>query len=507
MNNTIKYISGMILSSTLILTSCTDGFEEANFDKKSPITVAPKYLLATAQTQLMNHYMNVDGQTNATAVQAQFFSESAYPSASLFDFSDNLEDRYMQGYYTPTLALSQIQNSIKNTPTTIISEEEKKGWKLITTTLTAFAMQNATDANGPAMYSDAFNLENKTPKYDSQEAIYTSLLKDLYAASSGIDVSTSFSDSDMTSQDIIFQGDFSKWQKFANSIMLRLAMRISDVAPAISKEYFNKAVNENGGVFTSSADNAIFQYLTSPNGSAWYETSTISRFPELAGSNTIIDIQNATNDPRKSIYWGGSTNPGLEYGKTFSSYSGKGKWDFPYVNQNYAGVGYWSWGKQDTPGIFIDYAEVEFFLAEAVVRGGYAVTGTAKEHYNKAIEASINFQAGIVEWDQADIDTAVTDYLAETTVDFDNATDKLKQIGREKWVALFFQGPEAWAEARRLDSPIMNIPSKKTAADLPVRLKFSTNERIVNSSNINEATKLLGAGGDEYTTKLWWDVK
>ncbi|WP_422090351.1 SusD/RagB family nutrient-binding outer membrane lipoprotein [Tenacibaculum ovolyticum] len=499
MNNTIKYISSIMLSSTLFISSCTDKFEDANTDTKSPLNVAPKYLLATAQTTLMNHNMKVDRQGNATAIQAQFLSESSYPSASIFKFNDGLENGYMNGYYNSALTLKKAQDLVDSDLG--LSKEEKNGWALIIQTLKTFAFQNITDAFGPAMYTEALDLLNVTPGYDSQEVIYKDLLEKLYNVSSNVDTSISFNDSDMISQDIMYSGDLVKWQKFANSLLLRLAMRIADVEPTLSQEYFNKAVNENGGVFTSNEDNAIFQYKDAPNGSSWYQETTIDRFPNLVASNTIMDIQDASNDPRRDIYWRRPERGGLEFGKTTSSY-----WNYAYVSQNYAGYGTWNWGKADTPGVYMDYAEVQFFLSEAVVRGGYTVSGSAKDHYNNAIKASIEFQAGIVEWSQADIDIAVTDYLTEPTVNLDNASDKLKQIGREKWVALFFQGPEAWAEARRLDSPSMNIPEGESASDLPVRLLFSDREKIINSNNVANAITLLANGGDEYTTKLWWDV-
>ncbi|CAL2106431.1 conserved hypothetical protein [Tenacibaculum sp. 190524A02b] len=510
-----KNISRTALLSGLLAVSisCTEDFDKINIDTKSAEEVEPKFLLATAQVRLMNHYSNHSVNSNVTFVQAQHFSQTDFSDESNFSFRDGLLDSYISNYYRGVFQLAEINKYLASRSEAEVSKEEKSVWELITSTLRAFGIQQVTDANGPAILSEAFDINNQTPAYDSQESIYKALMEDLYQAASNVSTSTSLDLGGQGAQDVIYNGDVLKWQKFANSILLRLAMRVSDVAPDLSKDYFNKAVNENGGVFTSNADNALLTYIGTPNGSQLYENILTGWKIPVAPSNTIFDLQQANQDPRINIYWSsqpwGSTG-GIVYGETGSW------WNFSHINAAYAGYktieasSYWAknhyTGKQDAPGVFIDYAEVEFFLAEAAVRGGYAVSGSAKEHYDKAVEASIRFQAGIVGWAAADIDNAVSTYLALPSTNLDNATNKLAKIGEEKWVALFMQSPEAWAEARRLDSPTFNVPAGKTAADIPTRLIFSGREKIINGANVEKAKAMLKGGADTYTTKLWWDV-
>lgn len=517
MKNKIIYL---LFGVTLIFSSCTKDFEELNKYPKSPEKVQAKYILPTAMGSIAFHYSDYSVNDNVMPVTSQHFAQTAYVDESRGIFRDALRDSYGGNYYT---ALSDLNNAKSIIEEELLADKaandaDAQGKynfkKLIITTLEVFSFQCITDAYGPAMYKEAFNLENLTPKYNSQQEIYEDLLTKLASA---VDSSSNLID-DLGDQDIIYGGNTSAWAKFANSLMLRMAMRISDINPTLSVQYVNKAVNENGGVFTSNADNALYQYLSSsPNQHPIY--NAFKTRVEIASSNTMIDIMKASNDPRlwEYIFWSpgwdyGSSSYSLWEGQEYGSSSPNEYWESCYANKWL--MGRWDAGKADFPAIFIDYAEVKFFLAEAVVRGGgYLITGTAKEHYDDAIEASIQFYASDATgwWPSGDaaVTTMVADFLVETEVDLDLALtteDKLARIGTQKWVALFYQAPEAWAEARRLDAPTFNVPEGQVAADLPVRLKFSPREYIINQANVEAATSMLKGGSDEYTTKLWWDV-
>ncbi|PCH72962.1 MAG: hypothetical protein COB98_11355 [Flavobacteriaceae bacterium] len=506
----LKYITrSLILGISIILMSCTNDFESINTDTKKATSIDGKFLLPSAQSTLINHYINYDVNSNVMGVQAQHFSQYNYTDESNFVFRDGLLDSYIGNYYYVAGNLVKLQTAIDEKPEAILSTDKKNAWRLITATLKAFTIQHVTDANGPAMYSKAFDLKNKTPEYDSQQEIYETLLSELYTVVSTVKTETNLG---LESQDIIYQGDLMKWKKFANSIMLRLAMRVSDVAPALSIEYTNKAVNENGGVFTSNVDNALYQYLSSPDANIYYESILDGWSPPIAPSSTIYDIQTKNKDPRKNMYWSATywgDEGAVKYGEKGDFWSGS------IINPQYVGnktIGtygkYYSIfynGKQDAPGIFMDYAEVEFFLAEAALRGGYDLTGTAKEHYNNGVTASIEYNAELVSY-EGDVASEIATYLAQDSIDFEKATDKMYRIGEEKWVALLFQGPEAWAEARRLDAPTMSLPKQKEMSDLPMRLVFPVREKILNGINVKEAASKLKSS-DNFTTKLWWDTK
>jgi hypothetical protein len=146
--------------------------------------------------------------------------------------------------------------------------------------------------------------------------------------------------------------------------------------------------------------------------------------------------------------------------------------------------------------IIIDYVEVEFLLAEAAARG-YSVSGTAEEHYNNAVEASILYWGGTA--------TDASDYLALPDVAYSTATGDYKQkIGTQKWIAFYNRGVEAWAEWRRLDYPVLNVPEEMTYEDIPVRMIYPYDEGELNGDNYEAASTAIG--GDTPQTRIFWDI-
>jgi hypothetical protein len=157
--------------------------------------------------------------------------------------------------------------------------------------------------------------------------------------------------------------------------------------------------------------------------------------------------------------------------------------------------------------LLLDYSEVEFLLAEAVERG--FITGSAAEHYNKAVTASIEY------WTQQDPRSSVSStgaaraaaYLAQPKVAYATADGNWKQkIGFQKWLALYNRGWEAWVEWRRLDFPKLSPPSGgnvPAGLAIPVRMIYPIIEQTLNGANRSAAAEAIG--GDLATTKLWWD--
>lgn len=491
------------------LFSCTQDFETINDNTKSTKVVHPKYLLPTAQSIAMNHYFNNDVNDIVTGVLCQHFSQPSYAEESNYKFRDGMLDRNIGEFYMAIANIREMKSIIDEADEEVFSKEQKEGWNLILMTLEAFCMQNITDVNGPATYSNGFDLQNDpTPAYDSQREIYVSLLTQLSSAVVG--VTNPEVNMALGSQDLIYGGDITAWRKFANSMLLRLAMRISDVDETLSRDYVARAIDpENGGVITANSENALLKYYDSPSANMFFENVLDGWTPGVVASNTIYDIMAGNDDPRINMYFGGPWYySGLPYGETGTW------WKFANINydliafKNYKNNGYWyGGGPEDLPGIFIDHAEVEFFLSEAALKG-YPNIGDATTRYNNAIQSSVQYYADFLEIE--DVQTDIDTYLALPSVDLDqvNGIDaKLERIGREKWVALFLQGGEAWAEARRLDSPTFNVPTGKTEADIPMRLKFSSREWIINEANVKAAADMLNGGSDEYETRLWWDIK
>ncbi len=497
------FIQYLLIVGVLFFTGCTEDFESINETKKEVKTIDVKYLLPTIQTDFMWQYLKDDVNGNVTLVMAQYFSQSSYGNESNYIFREGMRNAYVQEMYRIVLHCTTILDMVEANED--LSDAQRNAWRLIATTLKVNAYQVITDANGPAIYSGAMNIETPTPAYDTQKEVYQGLMTELSDASKAVNGNTDV-DIFVGGQDLIYGGDIAQWQKYANSLLLRLCMRISDVDEALSKQYFAMAIApENGGVFTSNSDNALLPYGDSPSGNPLFESTFNSYDRGLLASSTMFDLQNRVNDPRKAFYWDSWSDQPLKYGDILN---GASHWNYASINPNL--VGYkkyptkWYGLVSDLPGIFMDYAEVELFLAEAAVRN-YAGAGDAKTHYEAGVSASINYYLDFLKGDYA---ANIQAYLTGEEVVWDNlvTTDQqLDRIGEEKYLALFLQGPEAWAEVRRLGRHIMQNPDGKTEADYPTRMQFSPQEWTINEANL---TKVLSdvEGGDLHTGKVWWDI-
>jgi hypothetical protein len=282
-------------------------------------------------------------------------------------------------------------------------------------------------------------------------------------------------------------GNIASWQKFANSLKMRLAMVIVDSDNARAKTAIEEA---SPNAFTSSADDAIFQYSTIPPNTnpIWVDLVQSGRL-DFVGANTMIDTMNALNDPRRPFYFNeapqeaGGGYQGGTYGASNDYYS------FSPAGELLR--------RKDFPAVWIDYTEVEFLRAEAIERG-YAVGGTAAQHYNNAITASI------VSWGGSADDAAA--YLLQPEVAYatPNPAGWEGKIGVQKWLALYNRGFEAWTEWRRLDFPKLVAPAR-AQTPIPIRFTYPVSEQNLNKINYDKAASAIG--GDEVTTKIFWDTK
>jgi hypothetical protein len=196
---------------------------------------------------------------------------------------------------------------------------------------------------------------------------------------------------------------------------------------------------------------------------------------------------NDRNDPRRPFYFTmvDGEYVGGNYGFA-NAYA-----DFSHVSDNIIAP--------DFEALLLDYSEVEFLLAEAIERG-FAVGGTAAEHYNAAVTASILYWGGTA--------GDATTYLAQSNVAYATAAGTYKEkIGVQKWIALNNRGIDAWIEWRKFDYPALLPPSGGSVPvglQMPVRLIYPINEQTLNGENRTAAAAAIG--GDVATTKLWWDV-
>jgi len=254
---------------------------------------------------------------------------------------------------------------------------------------------------------------------------------------------------------------------------------IADDDPERAKAAIESAVK--GGVFTSNADNAEIKYLnTPPNTNPIWVDLVQSGRDDFVGASTLIDQLKELNDPRLDNFFtpdqSGTDYSGADPGvqSAFAQYS--------HVKPTIT--------SPDFPNLLLDYSEVEFYLAEAAERS-YEVDGTAKEHFENGIRASILY------WDGTDAEA--TSYIS--TVNYDAANWK-QSIGIQQWISFYNRGWDAWISWRRLDYPQLEEAHDALSA-IPLRYPYPVNEQNVNRANYEAAAAAIG--GDEVTTKLWWD--
>ena len=373
----------------------------------------------------------------------------------------------------------------------------------------AVIFHRITDIYGDVPYSEAglgyYELIYK-PKYDAQQSIYEDMLAELEGAANGFDPN-----GDALTGDLIFGGDLTKWKKFANSMMLRLAMRLTKIDAAKAEAYAKKAVA--GGVMTSNDDNALIRHDASTDRLTPCRVSIVLNLsyesPKMRLSNTFVDWMKSKGDPRLFVYGknpDGTTNPVTTFGMP-NGYdeSNKKISDAPgypangldgYIAPNLAVI-----GKMNGPTFLQTYAEVELLLAEAAQRS-WAVGGTASEHYNKGVKAALTYLS------QYDPAGAIADGIADAYVGANalQAGQELKQIAEQYWAATFLNEYEAFANWRRTGYPQLtptSFPTDITGGKIPRRLRYPTGEYSNNEAHINEAVAHQGA--DNNLTPVWWD--
>ncbi len=477
-----------------VFASCSKDFEEMNKNIKSPEVVSGETLFTNAQKELADQLASINVNTNVWKIWAQYVTETTYVDEANYDIVNRtIPDNAFRTFYKDILR--DFQEAA-----VLIAEEEysapediaaKKNRLAIIEVLNVYSYNRLVDMFGDIPYTEALDVDaTTTPKYDDAAGIYTDLFARLDAAIADLDASNG----SYGSADIFNGGDVAQWLLFANSLKLKMAIHVADFDATTSKTKAEEAFT--AGVISSSADNTTLVYLgASPNTNPLYLDLVASGRHDFVSTSTIIDPMNNMNDPRLAYYYT-QVDTSTETGVVKLAYVGaQYGYSSPYLSFSHLG------SKVEDPTfecVLFSHEEVEFYLAEAAERA-YSVGGTAEEHYNAGIEASILYWGGTA----AD----VTAYLAEADVAYATATGTWQEkIAMQSWIASFNRGFIGWTTYRRLDAPVLNIPEDPKTEDgsVPVRFTYPINEQTLNGSNYHAAAAAVG--GDKMITKLFWDV-
>lgn len=366
-------------------------------------------------------------------------------------------------------------------------------------TLKAYDGQKTTDMWGSIPYTEAFHLKDSSilyPKYDDQKTVYLAILSELKEAA---DIFKSGGKGAIGVGDLLFKGDVSKWQKFCNSLRLRVAMRISNVDPTDAKPVISEILADPSSypVMTSNSDNAYLNFPgVTPDIEYWYQrlgTTTGLYTDQYRMNDVLISALKVNNDPRLSVYARLDNNGGYN-GYKF----GTNQLSDPANNaNNVSGIGARFANNPAGFSPFMNSAEVSFLEAEAYERG--LVSGDAQAAYQNGITLSCT-ENGI------DPGTIAT-FLAQPGVAWSSGTStNLEKIYMQKWISLFKQEEEAWSEERRTDVPLItNIAVIYQASHNrpPFRLAYPDEEKTLNTNfptSVVETDIFWG-------TQVWWDTR
>ncbi len=513
MKNNLK-INLLLIITTMLFLSCTKDFNNINTDPSSLTSVGKLefgFMFSRAESAAcMNQGYYQTVQNLYADMYAQYFALNS-------DFST---DRYViNDGWLPRLGVVTYVFTVPQLKTIIDNSDSTSGEASLAKIMWVYAFHHMTDYFGPVAYFKAGEPIDSIP-YDSQQSIYLDFFKRLDAATTvlkNINQTNVFGTSDL-----IFGGNVANWITFANTLRLRLALRISNVLPVVAQQQAEAAVA--GGVMTDVSQSAWIE--KSLNGADGNGLSRIASFNEFSMSSTMDSYLKGYNDPRLSVYF----QPNITSGTFRSLRNGTPAADLnnPLNTGNYtSNVGkYWvSWnGNAWQPNLTVKepvmYAAEAYFLRAEGALNGWNMGATAQELYEMGITTSLK------EWNITD-PTIVNNYIQSSAVpappdDYANSpaisdapvkwssseSTEREQIGIQKWLSTYPDGMEGWASFRRSGYPKMYPVVESDNADLPQgtfiqRLPYPSSEATTNANELAKGILLLG-GPDKVSTHLWW---
>jgi len=480
----------LVLGLIIGVVSCTKDFEEMNVNPNEPADAPNTNILAHSLRYVGDVFFDDWQGMNEMCSYAGHMTKIQYVDEARYEFRNSVVNNAWRDYYITLMDLDVMIRKAK--------AEETPNMEAVAKTFKYMLFQMCTDQWKAVPFGDALKGEEGTtnPAYDQQSLIYEGIIAGLKDAADQFNAGGSDALGD---GDILYGGDVGKWQKFCNSLRIRVAMRSSLVNPGVSKVIVEEVMrNQNEyPVFASNDDNAFMFWPGTAPYKEPYQENSITR-DDHSMCNVIVDWMNKYNDPRLPVY----AHPGY-YDEATGDPVYNGNWagaiDGTFRMDTISRIG--ARFRDDPAGFtpFMRYAEVLFFLSEAAMNGwDVGAAGTAQSLYEDGIKASMA-ENGIE--DQEAIDA----YMGQADIAWNN---DVKQVWYQKWAAIFKQGQEAWAETRRTDIPLMDqAPGSPYAGHnrQPFRYPYPVNEYNLNSAKLGEVTG--GIVDHFWGQQMWWDVR
>lgn len=492
-----------VVITAAVLQSCDKNFDKININPTAPTSLNPGFLFANAQVSTTDNGSSLDYQ-GAVVQQHMNPYLGVQAAGNVNQLNVGLTAGTWDQMYGAIKLLTDVIDKTRNDPNRSNLYNMARIWK-------SYTFQVLTDTYGDVPYSEAGRgyLDNIiTPKYDRQQDIYDSLLLELTSATAALDASKPLEPSDL-----FYAGDVSKWKKLGNSLLLRVAMRLSKADATKAQTYAQQAFA--GGTMSSNADdcftihnasyvNSFGNTLNGTEKDKYYINQTFLDSLKMNGNPLLHSIAVVYANPSQNVgTTAEDTTAAVQIGmpigyddKTIATAP-----NYPGSLFKYSQINRKTLASPTAPSFFVTYAQTQLLLAEAAQRGW--ISGDPAVFYQTGVAANMNRMADYGA--AAAVDPAnITAYLAAHPYDPSRA---LQQINTEYWIACFLQPIEAFANWRRSGYPtvapnnyaVQSIPHGSTIRRIPYPLA----EQSVNTANYNAAVQAQGP--DNLDTKVWWD--
>ncbi|MEO5681005.1 MAG: SusD/RagB family nutrient-binding outer membrane lipoprotein [Chitinophagaceae bacterium] len=496
-----SFISIILIAAVSFFPSCTKDFEKLNTPPTSVTVIDPGLVLSKVQKDAA-FAEGFEYPNNQFGSWIQQWAGGVLISSSRY--IEQADNSTWDAHYTLIRNISQIRNEVLKG----LENDPAGRTKLAIAKIVEISIwQRLTDLFGDVPYSQTAQgaeAVNSKPVFDTQESIYKSLIAGLDAAMSQLNAT----DASYGSADFYYKGDVAKWKRYANSLKLRLGLRIRYADGALAQKTVVEAMAQP--LLLSNSDNAtVPTYNNATNDNVH---PVLNQF--LGGSPDLKYLAEAfvtrlvsTNDPRlprivqptvNSVKAGSPAYKGIGVALTDDLLKTIIKDDYSTVstltffNKAYSPA---------IPCMVMSYSDVSFYKAEAALEGWGATSAQAEGFYQDGVKAALAQEP-------YNITTVPANYAAQLSFTGLSKEQMLDRIGTQKWIQLFGRSYEAFTEWRRMGYPALTPGPNpgSTNGTIPRRTLYSSREALLNTDNYKAASAKM-AKGDSYVSKLWWDKR
>jgi hypothetical protein len=513
------YTACMVLMALPTLYSCKKGFEELNTDPINILATTSDKLLAPALVNSIWPGMSRNRSFTNELMQVTVSQSDGDNTVFRYAFKNSMSDYLWNAWFVQLTNFKQVDSLAR------VEKNFNTSYQGIGKIGKVWLFSMLTDIYGDIPYFQALkgDQQNVVPAFDRQKDIYLDMFRQLEEANTLLAPGAAV----VASSDPVYKGDVAKWRKFANSLYLRLLLRVSGKAEVQQQCIAKiKQIVDNPSqypIFQSNADGARILWsggvsTTDPYTSPYVNGVRAQDFRGPALCSFFLDNLIAWADPRyvsSTPYGSGSigrfgisqASGGGWYGVKSGYQPGtgdvKGCYFQSYDNASTGGT--WSLQQNAFTGVIMQYAEVQFILAEAAAKGW--ITGDTKTFFYQGIASAINYW--VPNFSENITAAGFTAHLANLAAASEIWNDnlpldaKMELIHLQKYYALFMTDLQQWFEYRRTGHPVLPIgQGLSNGGVMPARLVYPVYVQAANPVNYKAA--VAAQGPDEISTRVWW---